>query len=78
MKLISLLIALLIIGGLIYKQLGNSASKQEQEIQALSESVDAPKVPTKPQDVNKFDSQMNDFMNQENKKRSEAIDNAAR
>lgn len=75
MKLTVLLIALLLVGLLIYKQMGSGSSHQAAEIQAIS-SGQAPEIPTKPQDVKKFGAQMDAYMVDENQKRAAALEEA--
>ena len=62
MKLISLLIALLIIGFLVNKQLNSSSSLKEHDDISDNKNISTPKVPTSPKDVKKFEKEMNDFM----------------
>ncbi|MFT6266782.1 MAG: hypothetical protein ACJAWS_002946 [Oleiphilaceae bacterium] len=62
MKFISLLIALLIIGFLVKKQLDPSSSNTEYEDMISNESIAVPKVPTVPKEVQKFEKDINQFM----------------
>lgn len=62
MKFISLLIALLIVGFLIKKQLNPSPTNAELKDAFSSENVTIPNVPTHPNDVQKFEHDINEFM----------------
>ena len=62
MKLISLLIALLLIGLLVNKQLNSSSSQKQLEELTDIEDVDVPKVPSSPEDINKFEDEINEFV----------------
>lgn len=62
MRLIILLAALLIVGLLIYRQVGTSSPYKSEELKASS--VDnAPQVPVQPQDVQQFGQDMNKYLN---------------
>ena len=78
MRMISMLLALLIIGLLVYKQLGGDAGKQAGATAqpAGVEAPAVPQVPTKPEDVKKFATQMNQFVEDEAKKRNSEIEAA--
>lgn len=73
MRMIAILAALLIVGLLIYKQMGTASAKQE--VPTVSGS-DTPQVPTDPKDVKQFETQMNDYMKDEAAKRAAAIEKA--
>jgi len=62
MKFISLIIALLIVGFLVKKQLDSSSSSTESQDIINNENILAPKVPTAPKDVRKFEKDINEFM----------------
>lgn len=72
MKLISLLIALLIIGLLIKGQLNSSSTAQQDIIN--DGNIAAPKIPTAPQDVKKFEQDINAFMLDTADQRAKQID----
>lgn len=74
MKLIAALIVLLIVGFLIYTQLGLGTA-QKNEAQSIS-SPGAPKVPTTPGEVKQFGVQMNNYMKAEAAKRAAAMKKA--
>jgi len=61
MRLISLLIAFLIIGFLVNKQLNSSSSSTEYDGIINNENITTP-PPTSPKDVKKFEKEINDFM----------------
>jgi len=79
MKFISLLIALLIIGFLVKKQLDSSSSNPEYEAMINNENLTARKVPTAPKDVQKFEKDINEFMlnaaDQRKKEMEESLNN---
>ncbi|MFT7184904.1 MAG: hypothetical protein ACI84K_000271 [Pseudohongiellaceae bacterium] len=62
MKFISLLLALLIVGFLVKKQLNSSAPSSE--INDIVNEVDllVPEVPTAPKNIQKFEEDINEFM----------------
>ncbi len=62
MRIISLLIALLIIGFLVNKQLDSNSSSREYEDIISNENITVPKVPTAPNGIQKFEKDMNEFM----------------
>ncbi len=75
MRLVIILIALLLVGLLVYKQIGPREVQQSEALKELSNSS-APKVPTTPDDVKEFGTQMNEYMNEEAEKRAAAIEKA--
>lgn len=75
MRLIAILLALLIVGFLVNKQMEPRADKNMGEAQAVS-GPNAPKVPTNPNEGNQFGEQMDDYMKNEAAKRAEAIEAA--
>ena len=62
MRVISLLIALLVIGFLVKKQLDSNSLSTEYEDIISNENITVPKVPTAPKDVQKFEKDMNEFI----------------
>lgn len=75
MRLIAIMLALLIVGFLVNKQLGPRSDKNMEEAQAVSDP-NAPKVPTNPVEGNQFGAQMDDYMKKEAEKRAAAIEEA--
>ncbi len=76
MRLISLLLALLLVAFLVVKQL-NSSSSQSQVKQVLgSDGVDIPKVPSSPKDLQNFEGDMDKFIQDNADKRSEHLEKA--
>ncbi len=61
MRLISLLLALLLIGFLITTQLGNSSSKNQANEIIDDENIDV-QVPSSPKELQKFESDINKFV----------------
>lgn len=60
MRFLSLIITLLIIGVLIYKQLGTESPEPGQAVN--SSNSDVPKVPTNPGEVREFEKDINAFV----------------
>ncbi len=75
MRLISLLLVMLAIMFVVYKQLGGS-SESRVERAPNSDSVDVPQVPTRPQDVPAFKERMNDFMQDAAEERAKKMEEA--
>lgn len=65
MRMVVLLLALLVVGLLVARQLGGGAPAQVQKQEAMSDvAVPAmPAVPTRPQDVPKFEQQVEGYVN---------------
>ena len=76
MRIISLLIALLIIGFLVKKQLDSNSSTTEYEDIISNENITVPKVPTAPNDVQKFEKDMNEFILNAADQRAKEVENA--
>ena len=74
MRLIVMLVALLIVGLLIYKQM--APVEKPQDVQATA-APDAPKIPTNPNDVKKFGDQMNEYVQSESARRAAELEDAA-
>jgi hypothetical protein len=74
MKLILLLIALLIVGLLVNKQLNSSSPNTRYGDVADSEDVIVPKIPVVPEDVPKFEKEMKDFIMDSADKRAKKIE----
>ena len=62
MRLIGILIVLAIIGLLVKQQLDSGSSDGRSDKISEQTGVSVPKVPTAPGDVKKFETEMNDFM----------------
>jgi|GEM_PF-5827077 len=60
MRLLTLVIAVLIISLLLYKQLGNKP--KDESPPEDSTSVRAPKIPHNPKDIRSFEGEINDFV----------------
>ena len=73
MRLIIILIVLLAVGLLVYRQL-NHISPMESETLDDNISIKAPAVPVKPQDVQKFGEQLNTFMEDAESERAKKIE----
>jgi hypothetical protein len=74
-RIIATLLALLIVGFLIYKQLGSGSVQQKQETHAVS-GMGVPQVPTNPNEIEQFGTQMDSYMKEEAEKRAAAIKDA--
>ena len=70
MRLIGVLIVLAIIGLLVKQQLGSGSSSDRYESIPANENVSTPSVPNAPGDVKKFESEMNEFMQDAAKNRA--------
>ena len=75
MRLILLLIALTIVGLLVKQQLTSSSSNDKYENVISDENLSTPKVPSSPQDINKFENDMNDFLQDAAKNRAREDEN---
>lgn len=75
MRLIAVMLALLIVGFLVNKQMAPRSDKTMEEAKAISDPK-APKVPTNPGESNQFGTQMDDYMKKEAEKRAAAIEEA--
>jgi Flp pilus assembly protein CpaB len=75
MRLIILLVALLVVGLLVNRQISNGT---QHNVKSPAEKVgsDAPKIPVKPQDVQQFEEDMNKFIKDEASEQAEKIDQA--
>ena len=62
MKLLSLLLALLLIGFVIKKQLDTNSTSQKLEELIESEGIDTPKLPSSANEYSKFEKDINDFV----------------
>jgi hypothetical protein len=61
MRLIVLLLALLIVGFLVYRQIG-VIPERSVDVPAAGSGPEAPRVPQRPQDLPAFERQMDQFM----------------
>lgn len=75
MKLIGILIALLILGLVVYKQI-EPDTRAHHELPKDVQHLDVPKVPTKPDQVEQFGQDMNAYMQDEGAKRAAALEDA--
>ena len=78
MRLVVLLLALLVVGLLVARQLGGGAPAQVQKQEAISDvAVPAmPTVPTRPQDVPKFEQQVEGYVNELAAERAKQLEQA--
>ena len=74
MRLISMLIALLIIGFLVYKQVGKISNKKVESAAVEVESAEAPKMPTNMNEVKQFEVQINNYVKEEAAQRARKLD----
>jgi len=75
MRLVALLIAVLVVGMLVYKQLGQSPTSSSVP-SATGESSEVPRVPTTVQEIKPFETEINDFMQDEAARRAQMIEDA--
>jgi len=73
MRLIILLVSFLIVGLLIYRQIGPVASHKIEEPAEYSNN-NVPKVPVRPQDEQKFGQDISKFMNDAASEQAKKID----
>ncbi|NVK39874.1 MAG: hypothetical protein HWE39_01410 [Oceanospirillaceae bacterium] len=76
MRLIVLIVALLLVGLLVHRQLNVGTSNQVEtklDEMDIKTGVDTPSVPTRPQDVKKFGQDMNEFINKAASERAEKL-----
>ena len=73
MRLIILLVSLLIVGLLILRQVGTEPNSKVQEA-AGTMPGGAPKVPVKPQDVERFGQDLNKFVNDATSEQAKKIE----
>ena len=74
MKLISLLVALLIMGLLVSKQLSSSSSEKKLEQAVEVNGVELPKVPSSPKDLDKFEKDLNQFIQNNANERAKELE----
>lgn len=73
MRIIVILVALLIVGFLISRQVGTRPSgKVDKSVENVA--VEVPKIPVKPQDVRAFGQQMNTFLKDKASERAKTIE----
>ena len=76
MRLIGILLVLLVLAYLYKQQLASDPVDSRAEKIGVELNADAPRVPTAPGDVDQFGKDMQEYMNEQAKKRAEAIDEA--
>jgi len=75
MKLMSMLLTLLIVGYLVLQQIKPPAP-EVTTAQESQDEIEPPKVPTRPQDLPKFDHDMNTFMEESKEKLDRQLEQA--
>ena len=73
MRLILLLLALLIVGWLVYQQLAG-VPERAVETPAGAAGVEVPRVPQRPEDLPAFEQQMQQFMHDSTEERRRQLD----
>lgn len=78
MKLIVMMIALLIIGLLVIKQMAPNAEAPAESVDVNSpdSGLETPRVPARPDEVKQFGKQMSDYLQSEAAKRAATMDAA--
>ena len=71
MRLIILLASLLIVGVLVYRQVGTGSKVQEATVTMPS---GVPRMPAKPQDVERFGKDLNKFVNDATSEQTKKIE----
>lgn len=74
MRMILLLAALLIVGLLVYRQLDTGVSTPPADLEAEQGQLQAPRVPTNPEDLPSFERDMNQFMDDAAAKQADQIE----
>ena len=77
MRLIALLLSLLILGLLVYRQLQGGPGR-DAPAERNGERAGAPRVPTTPSQLPAFEQQMNDYADEQAAQRAAAIEAAER
>ena len=75
MRLVVVLLAVLVVGLLVARQLGGGAPAQVQKPEAISD-VAMPAVPTRPQDVPGFERQVEGYVNDLAAERAKQLEQA--
>lgn len=75
MRMVALLLALLVVGFLVARQLDGGAPAQVQKPEAISD-VAVPAVPTRPQDVPGFERQVEGYVNDLAAERAKQLEQA--
>ena len=75
MRMVALLLALLVVGLLVARQLGGGAPAQVQKPEAISD-VAVPAVPVRPQDVPGFERQVEGYVNDLAAERAKQLEQA--
>ncbi|MFO8154025.1 hypothetical protein [Thioalkalivibrio sp.] len=73
MRMILMLLALLIVGLLVYRQLGGLSDRPSAAPDGATESQ-APRVPQRPQDLPAFEQEMQQFMEDSAQERRQQLD----
>ncbi|MCB4364325.1 hypothetical protein KIH07_11310 [Hydrogenophaga taeniospiralis] len=78
MRLVAVLLALLVVGLLVARQLGGGAPAQVQKPEAISDVAvpGMPTVPTKPQDLPQFEKQVEGYVNDLAAERAKQLEQA--
>ncbi len=76
MRLIVVLVALLIVGLLVQKQLGGGSAVEQEGQSAQDAREAAPRVPTNPGQLRAFEEQMSDYVVDEAERRATQIEEA--
>ncbi|MCE9679040.1 hypothetical protein LZP69_07590 [Shewanella sp. AS1] len=75
MRMIGMLLALLIIGYMIYQQLGGG-SQMNTQTELSKDQNGAPQVPSDPKKLKQFEQDMDEFIKQQEEKRKQALEEA--
>ncbi len=77
MRLIVLVIVLALIGFLVNKQLNSSSAQKQLESAIGEQGIDVPKVPSSPEDLKKFEKDLNNFVKNDAKRRAKELEKEA-
>lgn len=73
MKIISILIGLVLVALFVMKQLNSGSSRNNIEEVIDKENINTPKVPTSPKDIQKFEKDINKYIQDTTEKKNERI-----
>ena len=73
MKIISILIGLVLVALFVMKQLNSGSSRNNIEEVIDKENINTPKIPTSPKDIQKFEKDINKYIQDATEKKNERI-----
>ena len=73
MKIISILIGLVLVALFVMKQLNSGSSRNNIEEVIDKENINTPKVPTSPKDIQKFEKDINKYIQDTTEKKTKEL-----